>query len=653
MTGHASSPDGSPVHYNPDKISVTGSMSARLVVVSGPLEGGDFPLASDLTIGREKTNAIAVEDRMLSRHHCLIHVTGAECQIRDLGSSNGTYVNGLPIAAHALQDGDQIRAGQSLFVFTLGQGAPTFRPPPPPVEMNAADVNSATTLLLKLSDAIYLRPSKLPRTEGTVRSLETLLNIGYVIASLHGLEALQRKLLQLILEAIPAQRGAVLLAGKVPEEFASVFHWNPGAPERPMQVSRLVVERIMRKGVALLSNDVLQDPALLSETILKGQVQALLAVPLVAFEKTLGVLYLDSQDPQTSFEEHHLQLLTAIAGIAAAALENALRVEQLQHENHRLKAQIDIQHDMVGNSPRMRQVFDFISKAAPSNSTVLVRGESGTGKELVARALHRHSARAAKPFVAINCAALTESLLESELFGHEKGAFTGAVVQKKGKLEEATGGSVFLDEVGELAPAMQAKLLRVLQEREFERVGGLRTIKADIRLIAATNRDLEEAVQNGTFRRDLYYRLNVVSVVLPPLRERREDITPLANYLVCKHARNAVRQVLGIAEEARVYLMNYDWPGNVRELENAIERAVVLGSTDLILPDDLPENVVETDVGEAPSSGGFHALVREAKKQIVLKTLAQVDGNYVQAAKLLCLHPSNLHRLIRTLNLRD
>jgi len=628
-------------------------MSARLVVVSGPLEGGDFPLASDLTIGREKTNAIAVEDRMLSRHHCLIHVTGAECQIRDLGSSNGTYVNGLPIAAHALQDGDQIRAGQSLFVFTLGQGAPTFRPPPPPVEMNAADVNSATTLLLKLSDAIYLRPSKLPRTEGTVRSLETLLNIGYVIASLHGLEALQRKLLQLILEAIPAQRGAVLLAGKVPEEFASVFHWNPGAPERPMQVSRLVVERIMRKGVALLSNDVLQDPALLSETILKGQVQALLAVPLVAFEKTLGVLYLDSQDPQTSFEEHHLQLLTAIAGIAAAALENALRVEQLQHENHRLKAQIDIQHDMVGNSPRMRQVFDFISKAAPSNSTVLVRGESGTGKELVARALHRHSARAAKPFVAINCAALTESLLESELFGHEKGAFTGAVVQKKGKLEEATGGSVFLDEVGELAPAMQAKLLRVLQEREFERVGGLRTIKADIRLIAATNRDLEEAVQNGTFRRDLYYRLNVVSVVLPPLRERREDITPLANYLVCKHARNAVRQVLGIAEEARVYLMNYDWPGNVRELENAIERAVVLGSTDLILPDDLPENVVETDVGEAPSSGGFHALVREAKKQIVLKTLAQVDGNYVQAAKLLCLHPSNLHRLIRTLNLRD
>jgi Nif-specific regulatory protein len=210
-----------------------------------------------------------------------------------------------------------------------------------------------------------------------------------------------------------------------------------------------------------------------------------------------------------------------------------------------------------------------------------------------------------------------------------------------------------LDEVGELAAALQPKLLRVLQEREFERVGGTRPIKADIRLIAATNRDLEEAVRNGTFRRDLYYRLNVVSVVLPALRARREDIIPLASYLVCKHARNAVRQVTGISEEARLYIVNYDWPGNVRELENAIERAVVLGSTNLILPDDLPESVVETDIPEAPSSGGFHALAREAKKEIVRKALAQSDGNYSQAAKFLCLHPSNLHRLIRTLNLRE
>jgi Nif-specific regulatory protein len=308
---------------------------------------------------------------------------------------------------------------------------------------------------------------------------------------------------------------------------------------------------------------------------------------------------------------------------------------------------------MVGASTRIRQVFDFIAKAAPSTATVLVRGESGTGKELVARAIHRNSPRAQKPFIAINCAALTETLLESELFGHEKGSFTGAVVQKRGKLEEAAGGSMFLDEVGELAPAMQAKLLRVLQEREFERVGGLRTIKADIRLIAATNRDLEEAVAAGTFRRDLYYRLNVVAVNMPALRERREDILPLANYFVRKHARSTTtRQIRGISPDAAPYLRNYDWPGNVRELENTIERAVVLGSTEWILPDDLPDSIMETEVEDTAAPGSFHELVKEAKKQIVLKTLDRCGGNYNDAAKALHLHTSNFHRLIRTLNLR-
>jgi transcriptional regulator with GAF, ATPase, and Fis domain len=624
-------------------------MNARLVAIAGPLEGGDFTIAEALSIGREKSNVISVEDRMLSRHHCEINVEDSEFQIRDLGSSNGTYINGLPVAAHALKDGDQIRAGQSVFVFTRGTAASSQ----PGLDMNESGVDSSSTLLLRLSDAIYLQPSKLPRTDATMSSLETLLNIGASIASVRGLEALERELLQRTLEAIPAQRGAVLLLGKRAEEFASVFQWNPRTPDCAMPVSRGVVDRVIGSRTALLSNDVLEDPALLSETLVKGQVRALLAAPLIVFERILGVIYLDTEDPRTSFEEQHLQLLTAISGIAAAALEGALRVEQLEHENHRLKAQIDVEHDMVGNSPSMRRVFNLISKVAPSNATVLVRGESGTGKELVARAIHRHSARSVKPFVAINCATLTESLLESELFGHEKGAFTGAVVQKKGKLEEAAGGSVFLDEVGELAPGLQAKLLRVLQEREFERVGGTRLIKADIRLIAATNRDLEEAVRDGSFRSDLYYRLNVVAALLPPLRERREDIVPLANFLVCKHSGTAARRVAGISEEAQLYLVNYDWPGNVRELENAIERAVVLGSTDLILPDDLPEDVVGTHIPEAPAAGGFHDLVREAKKQIVRKTLARTDGNYSEAAKLLHLHPNNLHRLVRTLNLRD
>jgi len=627
-------------------------MDARLVAISGPLEGAVFPLETELSIGRDKTNTVAMEDRVLSRRHCLIHREAEEFRVRDLNSSNGTYVNGLPVTARGLKSGDQVKVGGSVFLFVEGDGAP--RPAPVAVELEAGDTMAATTVLLKAEDALYLQNRPLPETGRTVRNLEILLEIGSAVASIRGLEALQRKLLQLIFEVIPAERGAILLGGKQPEDLVSSCYWSrqQSPTDRPMQVSRTILERVMSEGVGLWSNDVLQDAAG-AESIIRARISSLLAVPLVAFEKTLGAIYLDSQTSGRCFEQEDLQLLTGIAGIAAAALENALIVGTLERENHRLQAEINIEHDMVGNSPRMRHVFEFIAKVAPSGSTVLIRGESGTGKELVARAIHRNSPRRDKPFVAINCAALSETLLESELFGHERGAFTGAVVQKRGKLEEAAGGSVFLDELGEMAPALQAKLLRVLQEREFERVGGTRPIKADIRLIAATNRDLEEAVRTGAFRRDLYYRLNVVSIVLPPLRQRREDIVPLAGYLVSKHARNTNRHVLGLSEEARQYLVNYEWPGNVRELENAMERAVVLGSTEWILPEDLPESLLEAEVPAMAADGGFHDLVRDAKKQIVVRTLQEAGGSYAEAARHLHLHPSNLHRLIRTLNIKE
>ena len=254
---------------------------------------------------------------------------------------------------------------------------------------------------------------------------------------------------------------------------------------------------------------------------------------------------------------------------------------------------------------------------------------------------------------AINCAELAETLLESELFGHEKGAFTGAIVQKKGKLEIAEGGTVFLDEIGELAPSLQAKMLRVLQEREFERVGGTRTIKLNVRLIAATNRDLEEEVKKGRFREDLYYRLNVVSLRMPALRERREDISLLASYFAAKYGKRSGRTVVGISPRARAAMLNYEWPGNVRELENAIERAVVLGSSDLILPEDLPETVLEKAAPAGAPPEAFHDAVRESKKQLIISAVEQAGGNYTEAAKLLGVHPNYLHRLVRNLDLRE
>jgi len=303
---------------------------------------------------------------------------------------------------------------------------------------------------------------------------------------------------------------------------------------------------------------------------------------------------------------------------------------------------------MVGDSDRMREIYQFIRKAAPTHSTILIMGESGTGKELLARAIHCRSLRAGKPFVAVNCAAVTDTLLESEFFGHEKGAFTGAATQKKGKLEEANGGTVFLDEIGELALGLQAKLLRVLQEREFERVGGTRPVKVDIRILAATNRNLSEEVKRGAFRQDLYYRLNVLAVTMPALRDRRQDISLLAHYFLQKHRPIARRKIVGISERVRFSLMNYDWPGNVRELENAIERAIVLGTTAEILPDDLPESIA--GLSEEPSDGvKFHETVRHFKKQLVRNAFEQANQNHTEAAKLLGLHPNNLHRLLADL----
>jgi len=271
----------------------------------------------------------------------------------------------------------------------------------------------------------------------------------------------------------------------------------------------------------------------------------------------------------------------------------------------------------------------------------------------VARAIHRNSSRAGRPFVSINCAALTEALLESELFGHEKGAFTGAIAQKLGKLETANGGAVFLDEIGEISLALQVKLLRVLQERELERVGGTRPVKVDVRWIAATNRDLDEALRGGSFRQDLYYRLNVVTLTLPPLRKRREDIPLLANYFVKKYSSQCKRKMRGLSAEARRCLLRYAWPGNVRELENAIERAVVLGSSATILPEDLPEAVLESEPGASSSISRFHDAVREAKKELILKAVEQAGGSYAEAARLLGLQRTYLHRLIRILRLKE
>jgi Nif-specific regulatory protein len=609
-----------------------------------------------LSIGRDASNSLRIRDRSVSRLHCVLDSEGGQHKIRDLDSRNGVFVNDIPVHEKTLDDGDQIKIGTALFLFLLHEaesaGEATL------VQFEDACVGTEPTMQLRYEESLYLRPdtllASLPIAGQMARDLHALLKISTAINSMHGTEEIKEKLLELIFEIVPAERGAILLTSPTSEEFTSVSgRVRDSGPGQPVRVSRTIVQLVLRDGVSLLSNGVLDSEEFRrSDSLAESGIQSVLCVPLLLYGKALGVIYLDTSLEEARFAEDQLQLVTAIAGIAAVALENSRHVEWLESENRRLKAEMKIEHNMVGESARMREVYQFIAKVAPTESTVLICGESGTGKELAARAIHENSERGDQPFVAINCAALTESLLESELFGHEKGAFTGAVAQKKGKLEMADGGTLFLDEVGELAPALQAKLLRVLQEREFERVGGLRPIKVDIRLIGATNCDLEELVKNGAFRRDLYYRLNVVSLAMPSLRSRKEDIPLLANYFIARHSEKCRRRLTGMSHEARECLLHYDWPGNVREFENAIERAVVLGSGELVLPEDLPEAVIEASSSPVALTAKYHEAVTNLKKQLIVHAVEQAEGNYTEAAKILGVHANYLHRLIRNMGLK-
>ncbi len=633
-------------------------MRPRLLVIAGPAKESTIPLPEgEATLGRDPANAVALADASVSRKHCLLRrEEDGRFQIKDLDSRNGTLVNGRAVKEQWLRHGDEIATGDSVFLFLLEE--PDQVVPASCVEFDDND-SAAETKLIHPREVIYLQPDRLqrelPATSQVARNLSALLKISRAVHAIRDLEELQAQLLDLIFEVLPAGRGAILLAEGAGQEFNCLYARtrHAGQPQL-VRVSRTIVRQVMKDNVAILGVDVPATDKLRDvESLVASEVRTLLCVPLTVFQRVIGCIYLDSTDAADRFQEDHLQLLTAIAGVSAVALDNARRVQWLEEENQRLTTEVRQEQSLVGESARIKEIFQFLARVAPTESTVLIEGESGTGKELLARALHRNSHRANKPFVAINCAAIPESLLESDLFGHERGAFTGAAGQKKGRLEVAEGGVVFLDEIGELAPALQVKLLRVLQEREFERVGGTQSIKIDIRLVAATNRDLTEAVRGGEFRQDLYYRLAVVTLTMPPLREHREDIPMLTRHFVQKYAKRCKVKAKPVSREAMAALVNYEWPGNVRELENAIERALVMGSSDAVLLEDLPESLLEQESPAETHQGKYHASVKELKKQLIIDAVEQTRGNYVEAAGILGVHPNYLHRLIRNLGLKE
>lgn len=493
----------------------------------------------------------------------------------------------------------------------------------------------------------------------TREQLAALLSVSRLLTSSIDLSALLNLIVNSAGELLACEASSLFLVDPTGEQLVLKVATGPVSgevKELRLKMGEGIAGWVAKHQKGLIVNDAQHDPrfAAAVDRATGFETRSVLAVPLIDRHQVVGVLETLNTAKTKQFDQADLELLTVFSSYAAVAVRNANLVASMQDEREMLKGSLEERYrTFIVESPAMQRVMEMSKRAAQSDSTVLLLGESGVGKEILARSIHNWSPRAAKPFVAVNCAALSDHLLESELFGHEKGAFTGAHQRKKGLLEIAQGGTIFLDEIGDMKPALQAKLLRVLQDREFDRVGGTQPIKVDIRVIAATNQDLNRAIADGRFRNDLYFRLNVISLTIPPLRERREDIPALATFFVARYAKEMKRPRMGIHPKALKAVQQYAWPGNVRELANIIERAVVLAHDDVITVDDL-----SLEHGEPGEHGTatlmdlpFHQSVEEFKRQRVLEAIVQSGGSKTKAAFALQLQPTYLSRLCKQLNI--
>ncbi len=518
----------------------------RLTILSGNRKNDVVPIHEEsVRVGRGEENEIVVPDPWLSDLHCSIRNDGTEFSIFD-HSRNGTWVNGKKVLEHKIEHGDRIRLGatEALFSTESFGSSETLREP-----------HESRTLRLDPNDSIYLKPGGLDAASAAqpriLQDLDVLVRVSDALKNYEDSESLLGRLLEMLQESTGADCVSILPAGRASEILGTPRSYPAAVSiaDSAMIVDTEVASRVFQEGAALLA------PAG------DGEIgDSLLCVPLQTPKSKIGILYLTRKSP--SFDRGDFQLVGAIASIAAIALESAQYLERLEEDRSRLVGEVETLHRMIGDSPKMEEVYRFIAKAAPTDSTVLIEGESGTGKELVAWAIHQSSPRSKGPFVAVNCAALPAELVESELFGHEKGAFTGATARKKGRFEAADGGTLFLDEIGELPVNLQAKLLRAVQSGSFERVGGLDAVTVNTRIVAATNKDLKKEASEGKFREDLYFRLNVIAIRLPALRERSEDIGALGEHFAQRIGAKLGRNI-SISPEAHALLTHYEWPGNV------------------------------------------------------------------------------------------
>jgi transcriptional regulator with GAF, ATPase, and Fis domain len=511
-----------------------------------------------------------------------------------------------------------------------------------------------------------------------------LLEASQLLNSSLNLNEVLERILDLSMTSLGAERGLLILSGDgpvtssgyisslvadMPEQVFLAKNMGPeNLQEEEFVLSRTVLQEVHQSGEAVVISDAGKAPGFEEPD---GQAPAgplsILCVPLLDQGRPTGLLYLDNRLVSQLFTDKDLSFLDSLASLAVNAIRNAKSYEEIHRLKQKLQKEVEylteeIQteynfDEMIGSSKPVQRVFDFIVRAAPLDQPVLIQGETGTGKELVARAIHRRSPRGREPLIKINCAAIPEGLLESELFGYEKGAFTGASRNKAGRFELADGGTLFLDEIGEMSPALQAKLLTVLEDGEFERLGSTRTRRVDIRLITATNRDLEKEVEEGRFRKDLFYRIKVLPVLLPPLRERPGDIPLLVAYFVDRLNKKFNKGVTHVERQSIEEAQAYPWPGNVRELEHVVERAMALADTPALRLSPLLSRKAEeagVDVGPEISDmplGPFHESVDAYRRRLIRAALQRTGGKKREAASLLGLSPSNLSKMLKKLDI--
>ncbi len=657
----------------PETPSAAPSASAYVVLRSAGRWSDVFRLSAgrDAVIGRSSSNQITVRSERASRRHARVFWDDGAWRIEDLGSRNGTLVNGRLIeTAHSLGEGDVIEVAGYAITFSTRLDIGPSEPAAGDAAACATDDQitmafDANSITDRRRFSRFLHEETAPPPEGNrgVGASRPLLRLAFSLAGSDSFQAAA----EATLEAITAQVG--LTSG-------GIYAWEPGSDSPPVErmpllATRQTGERSYRRppaslvggvlvddGQAILARNVAGDRELATENS-RGEidVDSLIIAPIRdSADHSLGVLHLTTSPPREPLATEELEFVVAAAEILGESLANLAQrrrldrsLRQSRRQIAQLQEQLGDRVRIIGRSPAIDEVNRQIALVAATSTTVLIRGESGVGKELVASAIHHASSRREGPLVCLNCAALSPTLLESELFGHEKGAFTGATERKRGKVEVADGGTLMLDEIGEMDADLQAKFLRVLEGHPFERIGGHDPIRADVRVVAATNRDLQAMVRAGTFRQDLYYRLHVIEIVVPPLRSRGRDCLEIAEHFLRRFNGEMGRRIEGLTDAAKRRLLDYSWPGNIRELKNVIERAVVLNTKQVIDENDLalaPPVHGPAHRDGAPSESPEITLA-ELERRHIQRVLRHTDGNKSRAASILGIERSTLDRKLK------